>query len=362
MSIRRLPLSLSLASGTLRLAAIFIGLVAAFPVAPASAASATARMVEVRKIWDAGEHNAFTDLIRWRGAWWCTFREAQDHVGGDGKIRILTSRDGSAWESTGLLTEAGMDLRDPKLSIMPDGRLMVNCGGSLYAGTKVLKGRQPRVAFSADGKKWTAPVKILEDGHWLWRVTWHDGVAYGASYLSGLGGSTAPGPEWKLKLVRSCDGLQWDLVTDLPFTGRPNETTLRFKPNGDMVAMVRREVDGAMGHLGVAAPPYTQWTWRVSNHRLGGPNFIALPDGRWIAGTRDYTKIKPGVPGGATTLIAGLNLNDGQLAPLVTLPSAGDNSYPGLVWHEGLLWVSYYASHEGKTSIYLAKVQLDRAK
>jgi hypothetical protein len=26
--------------------------------------------------------------------------------------------------------------------------------------------------------------------------------------------------------------------------------------------------------------------------------------------------------------------------------------------HDGLLWVSYYASHEGKTSIYLAKVRL----
>ena len=40
------------------------------------------------------------------------------------------------------------------------------------------------------------------------------------------------------------------------------------------------------------------------------------------------------------------------------LPSGGDTSYAGLVWHDGLLWVSYYSSHEGKTSIYLAKVRL----
>jgi hypothetical protein len=32
-------------------------------------------------------------------------------------------------------------------------------------------------------------------------------------------------------------------------------------------------------------------------------------------------------------------------------------SYPGMVWHDGLPWISYYASHEGKTSIYLAKVK-----
>jgi hypothetical protein len=29
-----------------------------------------------------------------------------------------------------------------------------------------------------------------------------------------------------------------------------------------------------------------------------------------------------------------------------------------MVWHEGLLWLSYYSSHEEKTSIYLAKVAL----
>ena len=40
------------------------------------------------------------------------------------------------------------------------------------------------------------------------------------------------------------------------------------------------------------------------------------------------------------------------------MPSAGDNSYPGLVLHEDVLWVSYYSSHDGKTSIYLAKLKL----
>ena len=44
--------------------------------------------------------------------------------------------------------------------------------------------------------------------------------------------------------------------------------------------------------------------------------------------------------------------------PALTLPSGGDNSYPGLVWHEGTLWMSYYSSHEAKTSIYLAEIAL----
>lgn len=44
--------------------------------------------------------------------------------------------------------------------------------------------------------------------------------------------------------------------------------------------------------------------------------------------------------------------------PVLKLPSGGDTSYPGMVWHQGLLWLSYYSSHEGKTSIYLAKIRL----
>jgi hypothetical protein len=54
------------------------------------------------------------------------------------------------------------------------------------------------------------------------------------------------------------------------------------------------------------------------------------------------------------------DLRDGKLSECLKLPSGGDTSYAGLVLHEGLLWVSYYSSHEGKTSIYLAKVRLPK--
>ena len=47
---------------------------------------------EVTKIWDAAPHNAFTDLIRFRGHLYCAFREAPRHgVAPDGKVRTLAS-------------------------------------------------------------------------------------------------------------------------------------------------------------------------------------------------------------------------------------------------------------------------------
>ena len=107
-------------------------------------------IVSVARIWDAGARDAFTDLIRWRDHWYCTFREGDAHVGGDGRLRVLDSTDGKKWKSAALVRETGVDLRDPKLSITPDDRLMITAGGSVYDGTPDL-GRQPRVMFSKDG-------------------------------------------------------------------------------------------------------------------------------------------------------------------------------------------------------------------
>ncbi len=318
-----------------------------------SAANGTAEIVEVKKIWDAGGHNAFTDLVRWQDRWWCTFREAEGHVGGDGVIRVITSSDGANWSSAAALAEKDVDLRDPKLSVMPDGRLMLLCGGSIYLGTKELKGRRPRVSFSKDGKTWSALEKILNEGDWLWRVTWQAGTAYGVSYRSK---KTAAGSGEEIFLCKSSDGVAWSVVGKMEVPDRPNETTLRFLPDGRMIAMVRREAGSKLGWFGEARAPFTQWTWHESNLRWGGPDFVVLPDGRWIAGTRIYAKAQGGPAEKTGTIIA--DVENFQLTPSVTLPSGGDTSYSAFVWHQGILWTSYYSSHEGKTSIYLAKVRL----
>src|SRR5689334_3987705 len=82
--------------------------------------AAAPTLVAVTRIWDAGAHNAFTDLIRWHDRWFCSFRESDAHIGGNGRIRVLTSADGDTWTSAALIAEAGIDLRDPKMSVTPD--------------------------------------------------------------------------------------------------------------------------------------------------------------------------------------------------------------------------------------------------
>lgn len=258
---------------------------------------------------------------------------------------MLSSPDGQIWTSTALVGETGIDLRDPKVSITPDDRLMMVTGGSVYDGTRYL-GRQPRVMFSSDGSTWSTPERILAEGDWLWRVTWHEGRAFGVTYKAEAG--TAP--EWSATLVSSADGRRFERVTAFAVPDRPNETTLRFMPDGEMAALVRREAGNRFAWVGRSRAPYTTWTWRETPQQIGGPNFIRLPDGELWASGRSY-------PGGPKTVLGRLSL-DGGYEPALTLPSGGDTSYAGMVWHEGQLWVSYYASHEGKTAIYLARVKV----
>jgi hypothetical protein len=104
-------------------------------------------------------------------------------------------------------------------------------------------------------------------------------------------------------------------------------------------------------HLGIARPPYARWQWKDLGAKIGGPNMLQLPDGRFVAAVRLYDKR-------VRTALCWLDPAAGKLTEFLTLPSGGDTSYAGLVLHEGLLWVSYYSSHEGRTSIYLAKVQI----
>ncbi|HEX3871804.1 MAG TPA: hypothetical protein VHV77_15275 [Pirellulales bacterium] len=250
-----------------------------------------------------------------------------------------------------MLAEEHVDLRDPKLSITPDDRLMVNMGASYYHDTERYR-IESRVAFcdSSDGK-FTAPQKvmlpesILTDFDWLWRVTWHDGWAWGAVQ------QVPQKNKRSLHLVRSRDGVTWEHVSAIPLSS-PTETTLRFLSDGTLAAMIRH-TNPKLGYLGLAPAPYTEWKVIETNKPLGGPNFVELPSGAWLAGSREYGKTN-------TTALWGFDLKAAKFRDLLTLPSAGDNSYPGFVIDAAAdrMLMSYYSSHEEKTAIYLATLRL----
>ncbi len=314
------------------------------------------RLVEVRKIWDEARHNAFTDLTRFDGRWFCVFREGGRHVSPDGAVRVLTSEDGVRWESAARLVWAGRDLRDPKLSVCPDGRrLMIVGGAAMREDSKPATLSESFVSFSADGRQWSVLQTVGETNRWLWRVTWHNGKAYGVDY--DVAPAARAARRYTTALVASEDGVTFTtLVTRFSPCPGTTEATLRFAADGAAFCLQRRDGSPNTALLGRSAPPYTDWQWQDLGTYFGGPNFLQLPDGTWVACGRmivdENGKREP------KTVLCSLDVTRPSLKPLLTLPSGGDCSYPGLVWYDGLLWISYYSSHEGKTSIYLATVSL----
>lgn len=316
---------------------------------------ASPKLLDVRRIWDHAPHNAFTDLIFYKGRWLCTFRESQTHeMNEDGQIRIIDSPDGVDWSSCALLGIEGVDLRDPKLSIAPDGRLLLLAGCTLRNREGQFVAHETRVAFSNDAREWTAWCPILERGEWLWRLTWKGAIGYGIAYrYSDSANRKSP---WEITLFRTLDGVSYQAVTGLDVSGYPCEATVRFADKGQMIALVRREDQESGGAwLGTSFAPYIQWSWRPLGLHLDGPDFVVAANAViWAAGRI----LDPAQPGKDVWITALCRITDQDAQPLLTLPSAGDNSYPGLELQDKILWISYYSSHEHKTAIYLAKIQL----
>jgi len=319
------------------------------------------RLISVKKIWDQAPHNAFTGLTRYRDHWFCIFREGEQHVSLDGNLRLISSSDGVEWQSAGLFHSPHQhltDMRDGKVGITPDGQLIIIGAAAVHGGCKE---RQSYRWLSKDGLTWGDPMAVGEKDVWMWDFALNEKKIYSAGY--GMPGTDLA--HAGVRLYRSDDGSDFDAVTTMrqedetaPIAMRSSETAIMFHCNQG-VALLRREFwEKPPGHapatalLGTATAPYQHWNWRELEFHIGGPALIALPDGRIIAGGR-----KP-FPQSHTALWE-VDLTNGKLQEIITLPSANDSSYPGLVWHENLLWVSYYSSHEGKADIYLAKLQID---
>lgn len=305
-------------------------------------AFATPTIISTEMIWSQAPYSAFTDLIYFNDCFYCCFRESNSHEGGeDGKIRILKSGDAKKWESVALLSLEGYDLRDPKLSLTPDGKLMLNMGATVWNGNE--QTIHSAVSFSLDGVEWET-VQVILTEQWLWHVTWNEEIAYGAAYSSNGPNSTA------LSLMNSTDGINYTTVKEfnLP-NSSPTEATLRFLPDETMVMLLRRN-NNAPGLIGSSRPPYNDWKWFNTQSILGGPDFLILDDGTMWASSRQTCGEEE------ICILASMSLD--AYDPILTLPSEGDCSYPGMVYKDGKLYISYYSSQTGKACIYLAIVKL----
>jgi hypothetical protein len=312
------------------------------------------RVENIRRVFHNGEHNAFTDLIRWRDRYWLAFRSSPEGhaVNANAAVIVLSSADARTWVQAHRFSVPQRDTRDPHFLIFKDQLFIYS--GTWYAGRKLAPGEKHDfnqhlgvAVWTADGVNWAGPRRLEGTyGHYIWRAAAFDGKAYLCGRRTYAGGLQSA-------LLESDDGLIWKFRSLFqPEYG--NETAFVIADDGEITSLSRKT--NSASDLGRSRPPYTEWSRQEIPEFIGGPLLVRW--GKWLmAGGRRVT------PGGPQTTLSWVI--DGRLRPFAELPSGGDNSYPGfveLVPGRGL--VSWYSSHEkgadGKpiTAIYLAELAL----
>ncbi len=317
----------------------------------------------VRQVFDNGEHNAFTDMIRWQGRFWLTFRSCPDGhmVHSTSSIMVLSSDDAKTWDTVHQFSVPLRDARDPHFLAFK-GKLFIFTGtwfsgeGKLAREDYDINKHLGFAVSTEDGKAWSAPQQMEGTyGHYIWRAVTNGETAYlcgrrkrGYSEAeSGAGGASI----LEGALLESEDGLNWKFRS-LFQNEAGNETAFQILPDETMLALSREK--GSTSQLARSQPPYLDWDRKQLPHHVGGPLLAKWGD-KWLVGGRRNTKSGP------KTALYWL-IND-ELKLIADLPSGGDNSYPAFVpidAQRGL--VSWYSSHEKDangqliTAVYLADV------
>ncbi len=324
-------------------------------------------VTHLRRAFHNGEHNAFTDLVRYRGWMYLAFRSCPDGhmVFPTSSIIILRSRDGAAWEEAHRFHVELRDTRDPHFLVFKE-KLFVYTG-TWYSGPTAparqdydLNKHLGYAAWTDDGATWHSPV-MLEGtlGHYIWRAAACDDKAYlcGRRNIGFAVGVRGEGRKVESVMLESDDGLIWRkraLFQEIA----GDETAFLFEPDGRLLGIGRRGSGPAQ--LLRSAPPYTVWDRQDLDRYIGGPLITHWGD-RIVVGGRKMMSKEAGPKLSLCWLV------DGKLQEFAELPSGGDCSYPGfLELGPNRALLSYYSSHEkddaGKTTtaVYLAELVLEK--
>lgn len=318
------------------------------------------QVVSVRRAFHNGQHNAFTDLVRFRGRYYLTFRSCPDGhmVHPTASILILASDDARDWKQVHRFSVPQRDTRDPHFLVFQDKLFVYS--GTWYSGTTTLARADYDLnqhlgyaAWTDDGATWHSPI-LLEGtfGHYIWRAAAFGGKAYlcGRRKTNFEMGARGEGRQVESLVLESEDGLIWRKRAVFQEVAG-DETAFLFEADGRVLGIGRRSGNAQLLR---SQPPYAQWERRDLDRSVGGPLLTKWGD-RILVGGRKTT------PAGPKTSLCWL-VGD-ELREFAELPSGGDNSYPGFVeLAPDRALVSYYSSHErdasGKTitAIYLAEL------
>jgi hypothetical protein len=335
--------------------ALILGLLVLFGIWYARPNRAQVNPAVVVDTWDIAKdnlHNSNTDMIQWRGLFYLSYVSSPFHFGSDQSVlHVKYSGDqGLTWGQVDTFNPTGEDIRDPKFAVIGN-RLF------LYALKNTTFVAEPYItvfSYTEDGIVWS-PFETVPnlDGWLFWRPKTLDGVTFfNAAYWYQHG---------KAVLLKTTDGINWQIVSTIHEGGHNDETEIIFLPDGRLLATARLEYDswgdGMFGQplgstlITLSEPPYTTWTEMLESKvtRLDGPYLFKFNNRVYAVGRYQPDLGSSGLLTDQGSILARKRTSlfevrlDG-LAYLTDLPSNGDTAYEGLVMAGDTAYISYYTS------------------
>jgi hypothetical protein len=328
------------------------------------------------KIWDKANHNAFTDLIKYKSDLYLAFREGNEHkvplapIGDQaGRIRILKSNDGTKWETFDLIEMSETDLRDPSFQITSNGQLQCIINGCFYSGGKLQT--KPFVMFMDDkNNQFTKPQPVVFDSDVactgkdvIWRGDWYDNMGYFVVYHW----TDWDKFDWTADLIKTTDGISYSFVAKIIIPNdNPSEVSVHVDKQGTIHLLTRCDGKHKTAMYGKIKLPYNaelRETLYDTSIRMGGQDFIFLSERNLLICSRVYEYNIDSQVQNCYTALLKLDTSNGNAKEILRLPSGGDTSYAGLVLDNNILYIAYYSSHEqNKAAIYFTKIDLNNTK
>ena len=295
---------------------------------------------EVRTIVADGKHNAFTAFVKWKGAYWLSFRKADTHHTRNGDLIVLKSQDTKKWTEV-LRLDVLPDDRDPQFLATKERLFLYDPaleGGKLTSF----------VTYTDDGKTWSKPKPVYKPTYIFWKPIERNGTFYASAHVKSRDGKARD-----VHLIKSKDGIHWEMVSKIRGGNWESETTIHFLTDTKIVAFLRQKYGSPRASLLFSEAPFMEWKQKpMPKHSFSGH------DSYTFGKINVFTSraIEPGLKKPCTMIYT--FDEEVNLKPYCRLPSGGDCSYPSIVLDGKDMLVSYYSSHEGSTNIYLARVPL----
>lgn len=285
-------------------------------------------LVETKKVFGDGHHNAWTDLALFQNRWYVFFKSGWWHAQPGHRPVYARSTDLTAGEWEKPRGIAPLD----KLQLMGSGpakffvwreelwavvHMAMQADPHIAAPLGRASTSQAFIMHSPDGLIWSEPQPIFERGVFLWRAQVRNGDLYAAVFEISYERNR------DIWLLRSDDSVRWQEVARW-YGSQPD---LLFDDDGEAVSLgLSPRESGNFRNLDTlrwAHSPYTEWRTEELGFVVHSPVLARASGKLLMAGVEWLSE-----PGRQTTLRAYENGAFGD--PLILYPD-GDCGYPGMI-------------------------------